>query len=135
VEREELQRYLDAGMSLEAIGRQVNRHPTTVAYWLRTHGLQAVHRERHAGRGGIPRETLEHLIGEGLSVTAIAERLGFSETSVKHWLASTGCARHAALVALQAGRRRPPAVRSRSSSALATDSRTSGSRAVARIDA
>jgi hypothetical protein len=101
VEREDLQRYLNAGMSLEAIGREVNRHPTTVAYWLRKHGLQAVHRERHCGRGGIPRETLELLIGEGLSIAAIAKRLGFGETSVKHWLAKYGLrtargARHAA---------------------------------------
>lgn len=36
-----LQRYLEDGLSLEQIGGLVNRHASTVGYWLKKHGLVA----------------------------------------------------------------------------------------------
>ena len=48
---------LPSGLSLEAIGQLTGRHPTTVGYWVKQHGLSAVHRDRHAPKGGIDRET------------------------------------------------------------------------------
>ena len=45
-----LEGLLSAGLSLESIGERVGRHPSTVAYWLDHHGLEAVNRERHAPR-------------------------------------------------------------------------------------
>lgn len=90
VEREELQRYLDAGMSLEAIGRKVGRHPTTVAYWVRKHGLRAVGRDRYSARGPLEREVLEPLVADGLTLREIAARVDRSVASVRHWLRRHG---------------------------------------------
>jgi transposase-like protein len=81
-----LESYLRRGLSLEAIARLTGRHPSTVGYWVKRHGLAAVHRDRHAPRGGIDRETLEALVEEGLSTREIAERIGFSQSTVRHWL-------------------------------------------------
>jgi transposase len=81
-----LEGYLRQGLSLEEIAALTGRHPTTVGYWVKKHGLSAVHRDRHAPRGGIDRETLVALIAEGLSTREISERLGLSQGTVRHWL-------------------------------------------------
>jgi AcrR family transcriptional regulator len=86
MERETLESWLAEGLSLEAIGRRVGRHPSTVAYWLETHGLRAAHRARHASRGGIPRATLEALVARHLTVREIAAEVGLSQGTVRHWL-------------------------------------------------
>ena len=77
---------LESGRSIEAIAAEVGRHPSTVAYWVDKHGLRSAHADRHAARGGIPRDTLETLVGEGLSVRAIAVRVDRSTATVRHWL-------------------------------------------------
>ncbi|MGZ4203099.1 MAG: helix-turn-helix domain-containing protein, partial [Thermoleophilaceae bacterium] len=74
-------------LSLEEIGPRVGRHPSTVAYWIKKHGLQAAHKERHAARGGIARERLAALIAEGHSLAAIARMVGLSVTAIRHWAA------------------------------------------------
>jgi transposase-like protein len=71
---------------LEAIGRLTGRHPTTVGYWVKQHGLAAVHRDKHAPKGGIDRDTLSALVDDGKSTREIAEQLGLSQTTVRHWL-------------------------------------------------
>jgi transposase-like protein len=81
-----LEAYLRRGLSLETIGRMTGRHPTTVGYWVKQHGLSAVHRDRHAPRGGIDRDTLATLVEEGVSTREIAERLNLSQSTVRHWL-------------------------------------------------
>jgi excisionase family DNA binding protein len=86
VEAEILESYLRRGLSLEAIGQLTGRHPTTIGYWVKRHGLAAVHRDRHAPKGGIERETLAALVDKGLSTREIAERLGLSQSTVRHWL-------------------------------------------------
>jgi excisionase family DNA binding protein len=86
VEAEDLESYLRQGLSLEAIGHLTGRHPTTVIYWVKRHGLSAVHRDRHAPKGGIDRDTLAGLVEEGLSTRQIAERLRLSQSTVRHWL-------------------------------------------------
>ncbi len=86
MERESLARMLDMGLSLEQIGRRFGRDASTVGYWVRKHGLRAAHAAKHAARGGIERHILEELIGEGLSHSRIAERLGVSPSTVKYWL-------------------------------------------------
>jgi hypothetical protein len=103
MDRAELQGYLDRGLSFEAIGRLVDRDPSTVAYWARKHGLQSPHARRHAARGAIPRERLEELVDRGLSIRAIAEAVERAPTTVRHWLAVHG---------LRTARRRLPADRS-----------------------
>lgn len=104
MDRAGLERLLDEGLSLEDIARRFERHPSTVGYWLRKHGLEANGRERHAPRGGIEREVLEALVEDGLSLRAIAAQLGVSQSTVRHWLLRHG---------LRTARRRlpPPAER------------------------
>jgi excisionase family DNA binding protein len=81
-----LEAYLREGLSLEKIGEFTGRHPTTVGYWVKQHGLSAVHRDRHAPKGGIDKETLATLVDTGMTTREIAERLGFSQSTVRHWL-------------------------------------------------
>jgi len=86
VDAEILEAYLRRGLSLEAIGAMTARHPTTVGYWVKQHGLSAVYRDRHAPKGGIERETLQALVDEGLSTREMSTRLGLSQSTVRHWL-------------------------------------------------
>ena len=90
MDRTLLERFLVEGLSLEQIGLRVDRDPSTVGYWVRKHGLSAAHRERCAPRGGLERDQLEALIAEGLSMRAIGERLGVSQSTVSHWLRRFG---------------------------------------------
>jgi transposase len=86
MERAELERYLDRGLSLAEIGELVGRDPTTVSYWLRKYGLKAVNHDRHAARGGLTKEQLEPLVARGSSLRAIASELEVSVATVRHWV-------------------------------------------------
>ena len=90
MDRADLQGHLDRGLSFEAIGRLGARDPSTVAYWARKHGLQSRHAQRHAARGPIPRERLEALVEQGLTVRGIATALDRGPTTVRHWLRTYG---------------------------------------------
>jgi transposase-like protein len=81
---------LDAGDSIEAIARQVDRDPSTVAYWVNKHGLQSRHAARHAPRGGLRPDQLEPLIEGGLTIRQIAAELDRSTATVRHWLKRHG---------------------------------------------
>ena len=85
-----LEDYLRQGLSLEKIGELTGRHPSTVGYWVKQHGLAAVHRDRHAPKGGVDRETLAGLVDAGMTTREIADRLGFSQSTVRHWLRRHG---------------------------------------------
>jgi transposase len=86
MERIPLEQMLAHGMSLEAIAREVDRHPSTVAYWLRKHGLTAVNAERFARRGPPARDRLEELAAAGATLSEIAEAVDRSIATVRHWL-------------------------------------------------
>lgn len=73
---------LAKGMSLETIGK----HPSTVGYWLKKHGLCAHNADRHAPKGELDREELEALVNAGLTLREIAERLERSGSTVRHWM-------------------------------------------------
>src|SRR5437588_4139956 len=90
MEREFLERQLAEGRSLEYIGALVGRDPSTVSYWIKKHGLVAAHREKHLGRGGLARLTLESQIAAGASVRQIAKELDVSESTVRYWLGAYG---------------------------------------------
>ncbi len=77
---------MDQGLSLAEIGRRFGLHESTVGYWVQQYGLQAVNREKYAARGGLKREELEPLVARGLSIVQIAEAVGLSKTTVRHWL-------------------------------------------------
>ena len=51
MDRDWLAGRLEAGDSIEAIAREVGRHPSTVAYWVNRHGLVSQYAPRHASRG------------------------------------------------------------------------------------
>ena len=86
MDRDWLEAQLAAGRSIESIGREVGKHPSTVGYWLKKHGLRSQHAERHAARGGLSREALEPLVLQGFSLRTIAARLDVSYATVQHWV-------------------------------------------------
>lgn len=74
------------GLSLAEIGRRVGRHEATVSYWAKKYGLEAVNRARYEAKGGLSREELTALVDAGKSIAEIAEALGRSKATVRHWL-------------------------------------------------
>lgn len=90
MDRTDLQGYLDRGLPFEAIGRLIGRDASTVAYWAHKHGLQSPHAERHAAKGPIPRERLEALVEEGLTLREVAAAVDRSTATVRHWLRKYG---------------------------------------------
>lgn len=87
MDRDRLRSWLGDGLSLEQIGVLSNRDPSTVAYWVKKHGLTANGREKHAPRGGLSRDQLLALVDLGLTIRAIAESLGVSQSTVRYWMA------------------------------------------------
>lgn len=90
MDRDALELLLAQGVSVEQIGRRFGKHPSTVSYWMRKHGLEAPNRAKHAGRGGLDRGELETAVQAGLSIAEIARRFGRSKGTVRHWLRRYG---------------------------------------------
>jgi transposase len=90
MDRDSLAALLGRGLSVEAIAKRFDRHPSTVSYWMAKHGLEAVRRDRHAARGGIERDELERMVKAGLTIAQIADTLGVSKGTVRHWLGRYG---------------------------------------------
>ena len=80
--KEELERYLAEGLSLEQIGKRVGLEKSTVSYHLKKHGLEPVNKGRAANRGGLAEETLRALVREGVSLSEMARRLDRSISTV-----------------------------------------------------
>ncbi len=87
MERLALEGYLAKGLSLERIAALVGKSPSTVSYWVMKHGLVAVHRDKHASRGGIERERLEAFVAQGMSMRAMARELDVGLATVRYWMA------------------------------------------------
>ena len=90
MERELLEECLAEGMSLEAIGKRVGKHESTVSYWLKRHGLEAARAEKHASKGAPSKDELELLLAAGLSLRKIAEELDRSLATIRHWVGKYG---------------------------------------------
>ena len=82
-----LEAQLAAGRSIESIAREVGKHPSTVAYHVKKHGLRSSHAPKHAARGGVARDALTELVERGMSVRQIGDALGLSFAAVQYWLA------------------------------------------------
>jgi transposase-like protein len=87
MDRDQLRRWLDDGLSLKQIGAIVGRDPSTVGYWVRKHGLVANGRGKYAPRGGVRREELESLVAEGRTFKDMANALDRSISTIRYWLA------------------------------------------------
>ena len=96
MDRESLRLLLAQGLSVEKIAERFDRHPTTVSYWMRRHGLGASNREKYAAKGGIDREWLQALVQSGASIGEIAAEVGRSKGTVRHWLRRYGLRTEAA---------------------------------------
>src|SRR6202046_244507 len=90
MDKDALQLLLAQGVSVEQIGRRFGRHPSTVSYWMRKHGLEAPNRAKHAAKGGIERERLVELVGRGMTIAEIADEVALSKGAVRHWLGRYG---------------------------------------------
>src|SRR5690349_12240615 len=85
-----LEECLARGMSLDAIGERAAKHPSTVSYWLKKHGLRAAGQARHAPKGSVDRVRLRELVESGASIRAIAVDLGVGYSTVRYWLGRCG---------------------------------------------
>jgi transposase len=81
-----LEECLAEGLSLEAIGKRVGKHESTVSYWMKKHGLAAPGAEKHAARGAVAREDMEPLLAAGLSLREVAHRLDRSLATIRYWM-------------------------------------------------
>jgi transposase len=90
MDRPSLEQLLARGLSLGEIAQRFDLHEATVGYWVKKHGLEAVHRAKHAPRGGIPRDQLAQLVEAGMSIAQIADSVGSSKATVRHWLSRYG---------------------------------------------
>jgi transposase len=86
MERRFLEECLAKGMSLEAIGREVGKHPSTVGYWLNKHGLGACNAKTSAPKGALDEDRLRELTEAGMTLRQIAEAVDRSVSTVRHWL-------------------------------------------------
>ena len=88
MDRDWLEAQLAAGRSIESIAKEVGKHPSTVSYWLRKHGLTSHYAEVHGPRGSLARDQLAELVRQGLRSASSATRwAGATRPS------GTGCAR------------------------------------------
>jgi transposase-like protein len=86
MDRDWLEAQLTAGRSIESIAREVGKHPSTVGYWVKKHGLRSSHAAQHAAREGVDRDVLAELVERGMSVRQIGRELDLSFGAVQHWL-------------------------------------------------
>lgn len=77
---------LAEGMSLEAIGKQVGKHESTVSHWLKKYGLKAARAEKHRAKGAPAKEDLERLLRLGMSLREIANEMDRSLATMRHWM-------------------------------------------------
>ena len=90
MDRVTLEELLDEGLSLEEMGVRLDRHPSTVGYWLKKYGLRAVNQEKHAARGALARSDLLRLVEAGKSIRDIASEVDRSAVVVRYWLGVYG---------------------------------------------
>jgi hypothetical protein len=90
MKKEFLEQCLAEGLSLEQIGSRVGRHPSTIGYHLKKHGLKPVHHDKYAGRGGLSREVLKSMVERDMSWSEMARELDRSQSTVRYWLKKYG---------------------------------------------
>src|SRR5436309_14272296 len=86
MDRRFLEEQLAVGRSLEQIGALVGKHPSTVGYWLKKHGLLATNHDKNAPKGTIDPNLFSELVSIGLTRAELAAQLGISGSTVTYWL-------------------------------------------------
>jgi transposase len=86
MQKEFLEECLAEGMSLEAIGKQVGKHESTVSHWLKKYGLEAAKAEKHAAKGAPSKEEMKRLLCLGMSLREIAKEMDRSLATIRHWM-------------------------------------------------
>jgi len=86
MEKEFLEGCLAEGMSLEAIGKQVGKHESTVSHWLKKYGLEAAKAEKHSAKGPPSKEEMKRLLCLGMSLREIAKEMDRSLATIRHWM-------------------------------------------------
>lgn len=90
MKKHSLQVLLDQGLSVERIAKRFGKDLSTIAYWMKRHGLESPYKDRHAARGGLERERLEEMVDAGCTIAEIAAVVGRSKGTVRHWLGVYG---------------------------------------------
>jgi transposase len=90
MDRASLEQLLGQGLSLAEIGRRFGKDPSTIGYWVKKHGLKAIGSDKYSPKGGLRRDELEPLVIAGASLAQIANAVGRSTATVRHWLAKYG---------------------------------------------
>lgn len=90
MDRYSLEHLLGRGLSLQEIAKRFGLREATVGYWVEKHGLRAVNAEAHKARGALAQEELERLVASGATIAEIAEAVGRSKATVRHWLRRFG---------------------------------------------
>jgi transposase len=90
MDKQSLESLLDQGFSIERIARRFGKDPSTISYWMKKHGLVSPYQEKHAAKGGINREELNGFVRAGMTIAEIANAIGRSKATVRHWLGKYG---------------------------------------------
>src|SRR3954451_9777206 len=90
MQKELLEQCLAEGMSLDAIGKRVGKHESTVSYWLKKHGLTAGGSEAHAPNAKVDPQPLEELLDQGASIQEMGDEFGAGRSTIRYWLRKLG---------------------------------------------
>ena len=90
MDRDFLLACLGEGLSLEQIAERAGRHPSTVAYHLKKHGLVASGHEVHAPNRRIDPNRLRALLAEGATIREAATAFGVGYSTIRHWVQRLG---------------------------------------------
>jgi len=86
MQKEFLEQCLAEGMSLEAIGKRVGKHESTVSHWMKKYGLEAHGSAVHTPNGKVDPERLKALVSEGASIQEMGQAFGVGRTTIRYWL-------------------------------------------------
>jgi len=84
--KEELEKYLAEGLSLDQIAERIGRHPSTVSYHLKKHGLVPVGHGIHAPNQKVDPDELRQLMAAGATVREAAAHFRCGYSTIRYWL-------------------------------------------------
>lgn len=90
MDKQSLEALIGQGLSIERIAKRFGKDPSTVSYWMKQHGLVSPYRDKHAAKGGIEQDRLAALVDAGMTTAEIAEAVGVSKGTVRHWMREYG---------------------------------------------